>query len=142
MIIFNTKAGVEMASMGVPVIVAGEAWVRGKGFATDVSSPEDYFQILDSLPLPEAMTTERRELADRYAYHFFFRRMIPLPFIMPTKTGHFQVNIKAKDELAPGRWPGLDAICNGILNGSPFIYPAETLADPFPGETVAPEVAA
>ena len=141
-IIYNTKAGVEMASMGVPVIVAGEAWVRGKGFAIDVSSPEDYFQILDSLPLPEAMTPERRELADRYAYHFFFRRMIPLPFIMPTKTGHFSVNIKAKDELAPGRWPGLDAICDGILTGAPFVYPAETLADPFPGETVAPEAAA
>ena len=141
-IIYNTKAGVEMASMGVPVIVAGEAWVRGKGFAIDVSSPEDYFQILDRLPLPEAMTAERRELADRYAYHFFFRRMIPLPFIMPTKTGHFSVNIKARDELAPGRWPGLDTICNGILTGAPFVYPAETLADPFPGETMAPDVAA
>lgn len=138
-IIYNTKAGVEMASMGVPVIVAGEAWVRGKGFAIDASSPEDYFQILDSLPLPEAMTPERRELADRYAYHFFFRRMIPLPFIKPTKTGHFAVEIEAKDELAAGRWPGLDAICDGILTGAPFVYPAETLADPFPGEQPAPE---
>ena len=141
-IIYNTKAGVEMASMGVPVIVAGEAWVRGKGFAIDVSSPEDYFRILDSLPLPQAMSTAQRAQADRYAYHFFFRRMIPLPFIMPTKTGHFQVRIKAKDELAPGRWPGLDTICDGILTGAPFVYPAETLADPFPGESVAPEAAA
>ena len=141
-IIYNTKAGVEMASMGVPVIVAGEAWVRGKGFAIDVSSPEDYFRILDGLPLPEAMTPERRALADKYAYHFFFRRMIPLPFIKPAKTGHFSVDIKTKDELAAGCWPGLDAICDGILTGAPFVYPAETLADPFPGEQAAPEAVA
>ena len=142
-IIYNTKAGVEMASMGVPVIVAGEAWVRGKGFATDVSSPEDYFRILDGLPMTGGMAPEGRALADRYAYHFFFRRMIPLPFIRVWKTGHFRAEIKNKQELAPGIWPGLDTICDGILNGSPFIYPAETLADPFPGESVAePEAAA
>ncbi|HEX4097667.1 MAG TPA: hypothetical protein VHX64_13130, partial [Caulobacteraceae bacterium] len=57
----------------------------------------------------------------------------------PTKTGHFAVEIEAKDELAAGRWPGLDAICDGILTGAPFVYPAETLADPFPGEQPAPE---
>jgi hypothetical protein len=141
-IIYNTKAGVEMASMGVPVIVAGEAWVRGKGFAIDASSPEDYFRILDGLPLPEAMTPERRLLADRYAYHFFFRRMIPLPFIRVWKTGHFVADIKDKNELKPGAWPGLDTICEGILTGKPFIYPAEHLADPFPGEAAAPEAAA
>lgn len=141
-IIYNTKAGVEMASMGVPVIVAGEAWVRGKGFAIDVSSPEDYFRILDGLPLPEGMTPERRALADRYAYHFFFRRMIPLPFIRVWKTGHFVADIRDKSELKPGIWPGLDTICEGILTGKPFIYPAETLADPFPGEVETAEAAA
>ena len=141
-IIYNTKAGVEMASMGVPVIVAGEAWVRGKGFAIDVTSPEDYFRILDSLPLPEAMTPERRAMADRYAYHFFFRRMIPLPFIRPIKSGHLLADIKSKDELKPGCWPGLDTICDGILTGAPFVYPAEALADPFPGEVEAREVVA
>ena len=141
-IIYNTKAGVEMSSMGVPVIVAGEAWVRGKGFAIDVTSPEQYFQILDGLPLPEPMTVERRALADRYAYHFFFRRMIPLPFIRVWKTGHFRAEIKSKEELAPGHWPGLDTICDGILNGAPFIYRAEALEDPFPGEVAAAEVAA
>ncbi len=127
--------------MGVPVIVAGEAWVRGKGFAIDVSSPEDYFRILSSLPLPQGMTAEGRALADRYAYHFFFRRMIPLPFIRVWKTGHFVADIKSKDELRPGQWPGLDTICEGILAGKPFIYPAETLVEPFPGEAAAPEAA-
>jgi hypothetical protein len=133
-IIFNTKAGVEMASMGVPVIVAGEAWVRGKGFAIDVASPEDYFRLLGTLPLTKGMTGAQKALADKYAYHFFFRRMIPLPFIHVLDSGHFKVELSGKDELGPGHYPGLDAICRGILDGAPFIYPAETLDDPFPGE--------
>ncbi len=141
-IIFNTKAGVEMASMGVPVIVAGEAWVRGKGFATDALSPEHYFQILDALPVKQAMTAEQKALADKYAFHFFFRRMIPLPFIHLQESGHFKTDIQSRKELAPGRFPGLDVIIDGILKGTPFIYPAETLDDPFPGERAsAKEVA-
>ena len=28
--------------------------------------------------------------------------------------------ISALSELAPGRFPGLDAICSGILDGTPF----------------------
>jgi hypothetical protein len=31
------------------------------------------------------------------------------------------------EDLLPGVNPGLDLICEGILTGSPFIYPAETL---------------
>jgi hypothetical protein len=29
--------------------------------------------------------------------------------------------------LQPGRSPGLDIVCDGILRGSPFVYPAETM---------------
>lgn len=136
-VIFNTKAGVEMSAMGVPVIVAGEAWIRGKGFAADVSSPEDYFNRLDALPLGAPLAAEQKALADKYAYHFFFRRMIPLPFIQQQEGVNFHLAIGGKEDLGPGRWPGLDAICDGILHGRPFIYPAETLDDPFPGEATA-----
>lgn len=131
-IIFNTKAGVEMSALGVPVIVAGEAWIRGKGFSQDVSSPGQYFRLLDALPVGQRLDADRRALAMRYAYHFFFRRMIPLPF-MHQDGASFRIDA-TRGDLAPGRWPGLDAICDGILSGAPFVYRAEELADPFPGE--------
>jgi len=137
-IVFNTKAGVEMSALGIPVIVAGEAWIRGKGFALDVSTPAHYFQVLDDLPMRAPMDDAKRALALKYAYHFFFRRMIPLPFIRQDAKGRFDVAIDGPDDLAPGRWPGLDAICDGILSGAPFIYRAELLANPFPGEVETP----
>ena len=49
--IYGTKTGVELSSRGIPVIVAGEAWMRGKGITLDATSAEEYFRILDRLPL-------------------------------------------------------------------------------------------
>jgi hypothetical protein len=126
-IIYGTKTGVELTSVGIPTIVAGEAWIRNKGLTLDASSPEDYFQILDRLPLAKRMPPEQIERAQKYAYHFFFRRMVPVPCMVPTKAvPPFKVEIEGIEDLLPGRQAGLDVICDGILKGSPFIFPAET----------------
>ena len=63
-----------------------------------------------------------------YAYHYFFRRMIPVHSFDPAApTGPFTVSVETLADLLPGKDPGLDVLCEGILNGSPFIYPTEHL---------------
>jgi hypothetical protein len=126
-VIFGTKTGVELTSFGIPIIVAGEAWIRHKGMTIDVSSEAEYRQALNRLPLKQRNSADIVQRARKYAYHFFFRRMIPLPFMQSNDKGGFDVGIKSLDELMPGAHPGLDVICDGILNGTPFIYPAEKL---------------
>ena len=37
----------------------------------------------------------------------------------------YDVGIESLEDLLPGRSPGLDVICEGNLEGRPFIYPAE-----------------
>jgi hypothetical protein len=124
-IIYGTKTGVELAAVGVPVIVGGEAWIRHKGLTRDARSPEEYFRFLDSLPLGQRMPGEQVERARKYAYHFFFRRMIPLPFIEPLSGKIYKLNVPSLEALDRERYPGLDVICDGILEGSQFIYNAE-----------------
>ena len=126
-IIYNTKTGIEASSVGVPVIVVGEAWIRNKGFTSDASSPEAYRQLLDQLPGSQRLSPAKLERARKYAFHFFFRRMIPLPFIKPVepKAAKMKLDITRLDDLKKGQYNGLDVICNGILTGSEFEYPAE-----------------
>lgn len=123
-LIYATKTGVELASMGIPVIVAGEAWVRNKGFTHDALSPEHYRELLARLPFGERLPADLIELARRYAFHFFFRRMIPLDFVQPIAgPRRFATRIDGLGSLQPGANPGLDAICQGILAGTPFHMP-------------------
>lgn len=126
-IIYGTKTGVELTAMGIPVIVAGEAWIRNKGMTLDADTPEGYFKILDRLPLKNRLSEEARQRGLKYAFHFFFRRFIPINLIKPSegKGGSYKLNINSLEDLLPGRDKGLDVICNGIMNGSEYIYPAE-----------------
>jgi hypothetical protein len=129
-IIYGTKTGVELTSMGVPVIVAGEAWIRDKGVTRDAASVADYVRILDELPLAGRMDEATVERARKYAYHFFFRRMIPVDCMEPTGTAPpFRVRLDGLESLLPGRMPGLDVICEGITHGTPFVFRDELAMD-------------
>ena len=125
-IIYGTKTGVELTSSGKPVIVAGEAWIRNKGISLDVTSPAGYVRVLDRLPLAGPMDDASRQRARKYAFHFFFRRMIPLAAVEPAKyLKPYRIAAASLGELLPGCDPGLDVICDGILAGSEFVYRAE-----------------
>ena len=121
-IIYGTKMGVELTSVGLPVIVAGEAWIRSKGLTRDASTPAEYFRLLAELPFRSRVDGDQLARARRYAYHFFFNRMIPLPFLDP-KAGFpiYQLRLERLEELLPGASSGLDTICDGILQGRPFV---------------------
>jgi hypothetical protein len=126
-IIYGTKTGVELAAKGIPVIVAGEAWIRNKGVSIDVNTPLQYESVLNSLPFKERMRESEVTRARKYAFHFFFRRMIPLSFIKAKKNSiaPFEFDFKDISELGPGKNRGLDIICDGIINGAPFVYDPE-----------------
>ena len=127
-LIYGTKMGVELTPLGIPVVVAGEAWIKNKGLTLDAATPEDYLRILDSLPLGRRLEPDVVERARKYAYHFFFRRMIPLGFLRKVNSNlFFTPDIAGVDELAEGSDVALDLVCEAILTGSPFVYPAERL---------------
>lgn len=131
-IIFGTKSGVELTSMGIPVIVAGEAWIKNKGVTFDPKNIDEYFKLLDNLPFKKNMDNEKLKRAYRYAYHFFFRRMIPVNKIKKISNNLdrflgiiYKMRANNLKEFLPGKDKGLDVICNGIIHGNDFIYHAE-----------------
>lgn len=125
-LIYGTKTGVELAAMGIPVVVAGEAWIRGKGLTRDAHDRNGYLEILETLPSGRRLDAETTTNARKYAYHFFFRRMIPLGIVEPTGGDPvFRVVVDDVARLEEGADGGLDCICNGVLTGAPFVYTAE-----------------
>lgn len=117
-IIYATKTGIELSARGVPVIVAGEAWIKNKGFALDAATQDEYFRLLATLPLPERLDVARTTLARKYAYHFFMRRMVPIAYL----DDKMRPAIESVAALEPGRDAGLDTICDGILGGASFVF--------------------
>ncbi|MFQ3354332.1 MAG: hypothetical protein ACI8Y9_000059 [Paracoccaceae bacterium] len=122
-LIYGTKMGVELSASGVPVIVAGEAWIRGKGVTLDAKTRDDFIGMLNKLPFAAPPHKKIVSRAKRYAYHFFFRRMIPLNVVEESSGWPpFDIGAKTLQDLSPGIDLGLDVICDGIASGSDFIY--------------------
>jgi len=121
-LIYGTKMGVELTPFGIPVIACGEAWIRGKGISLDIHSKDQYLDVLSSLQSIEQLDENVRKRAQQYAYHFFFRRMIPIKVLESSKTYNVALSFENIEALAAGSDAGLDTICNGILEGSDFIH--------------------
>jgi hypothetical protein len=115
-IIYATKTGIELAARGIPVIVAGEAWIKNKGFALDATSRDGYFELLRRLPLAGPLTAEQTQLARMYAYHFFMRRMIEIKCL----DDKMRPQVRSLAQLEPGADPGMDVVTDGILTGARF----------------------
>jgi len=123
-IIYATKTGIELAARGIPVIVAGEAWLRGKGIGFDCDDAESYERMLAALPFRKRLDAARTARAQAYAYHFFFRRMIPLPGLRRASVqgAPYEIAPQGLDAFSPGADRALDCVCQGILEGKPFIF--------------------
>jgi hypothetical protein len=123
-LVYASTIGLEMACAGVPVIVASDAHYASKGFTFDIRQREDYASLVARLmsgDLP-ASSDERRELACRYAYHFFVRRTLPME-IMTYKNRYkdrLRLLYGSLDDLQPGNSHTMDVICRGVLDGSEF----------------------
>ena len=116
--------------MGKKVVVAGEAWIRNKGFSYDAESKDDYLSILRTINLNEDLDEEKKQNALKYAYHVFFRRMIEISSIKINylKNNKFTTNINNISELLPNSNNQLDLIIDGIINETDFINKDENIS--------------
>ena len=125
-LIFGTKMGVEIAARGIPVVVAGETFNRGKGFTYDVETKVEYRALLDKITEIPLNPPEMIDRALKFAHYLFFRRMMDLPLFgdnlwrAARQPGEKFYTFSSMQELAEGRCRPLDIICNGILHGEPL----------------------
>lgn len=118
-LVYSSTAGLEAATMGKTVLVAGRCHFRDQGFTHDITSREQYQAMLArSEPFDDPAAV--RALARKYAYFFFFGFMIPFPLVTERATttpgDPVSFNYTSEEQLLPGRDPSLDFII-GVLLG-------------------------
>jgi hypothetical protein len=120
-IVFATKAGVELAASGLPVIVAGESWIRNKGFTIDSSNRDEYLRTLLLFKEDSKSLFVNPKRALEFAHFFFFRLMIPISSIRQiSQYPYARPATLAKNNT---RDPGLDYLINCIENNSDIYLP-------------------
>ena len=77
-LVYATKLSFELPCFGQNVVVCGEAFAKNKGFTIDPKTIQEYFDILDKVPKMKNLSDEKKELAIKYAYHFFFRKSMEI----------------------------------------------------------------
>tara|TARA_B100000003_G_C10920064_1_gene366914 strand:- start:42 stop:1718 length:1677 start_codon:yes stop_codon:yes gene_type:complete len=125
-IVYASTIANEIAAMGKPLIIGGEAYIKNKGITYDPKSKKEYFQFIDELLKKPEIDETIKIRAKKYAYYFYFQRMIPIDLIDITegKISDFMIDFKKVKKMIKGDYfdKGLDIICDGILNGKEFIY--------------------
>ena len=118
-LVYATKLSFELPCFGQNVVVCGEAFAKNKGFTIDPKTIQEYFDILDKVPKMKNLSDEKKELAIKYAYHFFFRKSMEIESLITNtksyppfklKENFFEIIEKKKD-------PALEKICKNILYG-------------------------
>jgi len=114
-------SGLEMALLGKPVILAGEAHYGGKGFTYDSPDKETYRQLLRKASAIGSLDNHQKELARKYAYCYFIQRQIPMPVVKNPDPAWWEFQYDKMDMLLLGNDPFMDFICERIMDGKDFI---------------------
>lgn len=113
-------AGLELALLGKPVIVAGEAHYGGKGFTHEGLTPVTYRKLLSQAAALGPLNAEQRANVRKYAYSHFIRRQIPLEIVHDPRASWWSLQPEKRDLLLPGNDPFIDFICDRLLDGRDF----------------------
>ena len=124
-ILYSTKMGIELPVKNIPVVVCGEGMIRNKKITLDITSKEHYLDVLNKLPLKGYEVDIIR--AKKYAYHYFFRRMISIDSISekPLQWPNFEINKDLNNILNNRSDKGLEKIISCFEDGSDFIFQDE-----------------
>lgn len=108
-LIYGSKVSIDACVFNKPVIIAGDAWAKNKGFTFDAKNKENYFELLKNEKLE--LTDEQLLKAKKYAFNFYFERPIKLDYINKISRSEYTI-----DENKYIEFLNNDGIHNFFLN--------------------------
>ena len=118
-------AGLELALMGKPVILGGEAHYGGLGFTLEGVTPIRYREFLRKAAQLGPLTEEQRADVRKYAYSHFIQRQVPLEIVHDPQTEWWNLQYGKRELLLPGNDPFIQFVCDRLVDGQDFNMPEE-----------------
>jgi hypothetical protein len=116
-------AGLELALLGKPVILGGEAHYGGLGFTHEGVTPIRYREFLRRAAQLGPLTEEQRADVRKYAYSHFIQRQVPLEIVHDPRTEWWGLQYEKRDLLLPGNDPFVQFVCDRLVDGRDFNMP-------------------
>jgi hypothetical protein len=121
-LVYGTKAGLEIAARGKLVITTGDAWHRNKGISVEPEDKDGYLQLLSEIDSIDADIKALSDNALRYAHYLFFRRMIPLKSLENLSAfGPFVLKSNLNSAIEVLQDENLNFVVDRIIDGKPFV---------------------
>lgn len=110
-IVYNGTIGLELALNEIPVIVAGKTHYGNKDFTYDITSKEQYGELLFG---NTSMSVKNKDLARVYAYYYFVKSFVPVKHFKQKSFLNIGWNIKSYQSFLNDK--NLIHICDHIIN--------------------------
>jgi hypothetical protein len=124
---FGSSVGFEMAMLGKPVVLASRASYEDGTHIIKVTRTEDLPAALER-SLKAGPAREIRRDGFRLAYYYAFRFERPFPLVDMAGVMDANLTWSVASDLAPGRDPVLDRICDHLISNAP-LFPAPSPDD-------------
>ena len=113
-VVYGTTLGVEMASRGKPVVAVSRGWYGLTEMVRPVRTPEEYLPaVREAVGTPLSFRVAL--LAHRFMNRLYNEVAVEFPWVIEQAGGKGALTFGSQDELAPGKDPHLDRICDFVL---------------------------
>jgi hypothetical protein len=122
--LYASRLGLELAMRGMKPWIAGAVTYREKGFTLNLESKEHMLSLLEKVPTTNTLSDFQVQLAERFAYLWFFRYEVRLPLLHPPDK---RFTLKSFSQLAAGGDAAMDSICERFVSGEPFVNMSDSI---------------
>jgi len=122
-LMYASTMSLELAYTGKTVIQTGQTITSNKGIVFEPKSVEEYKDMLLQAAEDKLRMTEKmQERAEKYAYHWIYRRHIPDNTYEHKGLTFTKFNLNSSMDLAPGKNKVVDWFLDRCEDGQPFIW--------------------
>lgn len=122
-ITFNGTIALEMATRGMPVLVTGDSHYKDAGVVYEIKTLKEYLNLFDNPKKLISFAKNNIELAKKYAYFYFLKLPIKIPFYSEDKWSTINWKCLSNPEEVLTDNSNIIKICRKIIENKDVVNP-------------------